>query len=73
MTRKTTFFNEWSLFKINNLGLALGMTLKLYANVAKGSKLKIGKFWGLIPTFVEGRGEKLVGGVFIQIFLIQIS
>ena len=64
LTRKTTFFKEWSLFKFNNLGLALGMTLKLYNNVAKGSKLKVGKFWGLIPTSVEVRGEKLVGGVF---------
>ena len=64
LTRKTTFFKEWSLFKFNNLGLALRMTLKLYTNVAKGSKLKVGKFWGLIPTSVEGRGEKLVGGVF---------
>ena len=42
--RKTTFFEGWSWFKFNNLGLALGMTLKFYANVAKGLKLKVTKF-----------------------------
>ena len=35
------------------------MTLKFYANVAKGLKLKVRKFWWLIPTFVEVTGEKL--------------
>ena len=30
--------------------------------VAKGLTLKVKKFWGLIPTFVEVTGEKLVGG-----------
>ena len=28
----------------------------------KGLKLKVRKFWGLIPSFVEVTGEKLVGG-----------
>ena len=46
----------------NNLGLALGTKLKSYTSVAKGLKLKVRKFWGLIPTFVEVTGEKLVGG-----------
>ena len=44
----------------NNLGLALGTKLKSYTSVAKGLKLKVRKFWGLIPTFVEVTGEKLV-------------
>ena len=61
MTRKTAFFEEWSWFKFNNLGLALGTNLKFYASVAKGLKLKLRKFWRLIPTFVEVTGEKLVG------------
>ena len=48
----------------NNLGLALGTNLKFYTSVAKGSKLKVRKFLGLIPTFVEVAGEKLVGKPF---------
>ena len=42
--RKTTFFEGWSWFKFNDLGLALGMALKFYANVAKELKLKVTKF-----------------------------
>ena len=40
------------------------MDLKFYTSQAKRSKLKVRKFWGLVPTFVEVRGEKLVGGPF---------
>ena len=40
------------------------MALKFYTGVAKGLKLKVGKFWGLTPTFVEVTGEKPVGGLF---------
>ena len=43
------------------MGLALGTNLKFYTCVAKGSKLKVRKFWGIIPAFVEFTGEKLVG------------
>ena len=32
--------------------------------MSKVLKLKVGKFWGLRPTFVEVTGEKLVGGPF---------
>ena len=52
------------LVQVNNLGLALCMTLKLYTNVRKGLKLKVRKFWELIPTFAEVIEEKLVGGLF---------
>ena len=38
------------------------MDLKFYISVAKGLELKVRKFWGLISTFVEVTGEKLVGG-----------
>ena len=62
MTRKTTFYESWSWFKFNNLGLALGTNFKFYNSVAKGLKIKVKKVWGLIPTFVEVTGEKLVGG-----------
>ena len=36
----------------NNLGLALGMTLKLYTSLAKGLKLRV-KLGGLTLTFVD--------------------
>ena len=65
MTRKTTFFKGWSWFKFNNFGLALGTNLKFYTSVGKGSKRKVGRFLGLIRTFVEVTGEKLVGTAFL--------
>ena len=55
------FFDGWSWLEFNNLGLALGTNLKFYTTVAKGLKLKVKKFWGLIPTFAEVTEEKLVG------------
>ena len=60
LTRKTAFFVGWSWFKFKNLG-----NLKFYTSAAKGLKLKVRKFWWLIPTFVDVTGKKLVGGVFI--------
>ena len=62
MTRKITFFEGWSWFKFNNLGLALGTNLIFYTSVAKGLKLKVRRFWGPNHTSVEVTGEKLVGG-----------
>ena len=63
--KKKNFFEAWSWFKFNNLGLALGMTLKFYTSVAKGLRLKVRKFWGLLSVFVEVRGEKIgMGGSF---------
>ena len=63
--KKTIFFKGGSWFKFNNLGLVLVMTLKCYYSVAKGLKLQVRKFWGLIPAFVEATCEKLVeGGLF---------
>ena len=35
--------------------------MKFYTGVEKGLKLKVRKFLGLVPTFVEVTGEKLVG------------
>ena len=60
MTRKTNFFEGWSWFQFNNLGLALGKNVKLYTRVAKGLKLKVRKFLELNPTFAEATGGKLV-------------
>ena len=62
MTRKTAFFEGCSWFKFNNLRLALGTNLKFYTSLSKELKLKVRKFWGLIPTFVEITEEKLAGG-----------
>ena len=64
LNQKNYFFEGCSWFKFNNLELALGMTLTFYSRVAKGLKLNVRKFCGLSPTFVEVKGEKLVGGTF---------
>ena len=48
--------------------LALGMAFNFYTSLAKGFKLKVRKFWGLILTFLEIAGENLLGrgvGVFV--------
>ena len=47
--------------EFNNLGLALNMPLIFYTIVAKGLKLKVRTFGGLIPTFVKLTEKKLVG------------
>ena len=62
------FFVGYSWFKLNNMRLALGMSLKFYNNVAKGLKLKFRKFLGLIPTFIEVTGEKQAGGINVKVF-----
>ena len=64
LTRKTAFFEGWSWFKFNNLGLTPGTNLKFCTSVAKGLKLKIRKFLEPNPRFVEVTDEKLVGGAF---------
>ena len=63
----------WSWFKFNNFGLALGMNLKFYTIVVKGLKLKVRNFYGLVPTFVEVTGEKLVGGAFLPPILNRVK
>ena len=52
------FFERWSWFKFNNLGLPLGSNLRFYTSMEKRWKLKVINFLGLIPTFVEVTGEK---------------
>ena len=75
MVRKTAFFEPRLWFKFNNLGLVLDMNLKFYTNLAKGLKLKTRRFWGLVPMFVEVRGEKTSrGGLFsLSIFLRELG
>ena len=41
------------------------MALKFKTSVEKGLKLKVRKFWELIPIFVEVTGFKLVGVAFL--------
>ena len=62
-TRKSNFFEGCSWFKFNNIGEALGVALNFYTSVTKGLKLKVRKFWGLIPAFVEVTEKNLVGGL----------
>lgn len=38
------------------------MALKVYTSEAKGFKVKVRNFGGLIPTFLEVIGENQVGG-----------
>ena len=56
MTRKTTFYEGWSWFKFNNLGLALGMALRFYTS---GKWVKT-KSYSQFLRFVEVTGENLV-------------
>ena len=63
--QKNRIFERWSWLKFSNLKLALGTNLKFYTSVVKRLKLKVRKFLGPIPTFVEVTGEKLEGGAFL--------
>ena len=71
LTRKTAFLEGWSWFRFNNLGLGLGTNLIFYTSVVKVLKPNVRKFCGLIPTFVEVTGEKLVGGPFWSLPLLS--
>ena len=64
MRGKSPFFEGWSWFKFNNLGLEIGENLKFYTSVGKGLKLKVRKFWELPGEKVVGRGGKgILNGV----------
>ena len=71
--QKNRFFDGWSWFKFNNLGLAIGTNLKFYTSLSKGLKLKVRKFRRLILTFVEVTGKKLVGGPFCSAILNRVN
>ena len=50
------------------------MNLKFYSSVAKGLKLKVRKFLGLVPAFVEVTGEKTgTGGGGMPLFCTLYS
>ena len=71
--QKNHFFKGWYWFKFNSLALVLDTALKIYTSVAKEFKLKVKKFFGLIFTFVEVTGEKLVGGFFASPILNRVN
>ena len=64
LDQKNHLFEEQSWSKFNNLGLALGIALTFFSSMAKGLKLKVRNFGGLVPTFVEVTREKQVGSLF---------
>ena len=65
LPEKQILLERCSWFKFNNSGLALGMTLNVYTCVAKGLKLTVRWFLGLISTCMEVAGEKNCrGGLF---------
>ena len=47
------------LVQVQQIETDLAMNLKFHASVAKGLKLKVRKFWRLMPSLVEVTGEKL--------------
>ena len=47
------------------MGVAVDMALKFDIAMVKRLKLKVRNFGGLIPTFIEVIGEKLIGGIFL--------
>ena len=63
--QKNCFFEGWSWFKFNNLGLALGKNFKFYISVAEKLKLKVRECWKFVPTFLEVTDEKLTGGFLV--------
>ena len=67
------FFEGWAWFRFTNLWLALDMVLKFYSSVAVGLKLKVRKFKGLFPTFVEVTKKKLIGWAFLPLFTPFLS
>ena len=60
--KKPAFFEGWTWFKFNNLGLTPDTNVKFYTSGAKRLRLKVRKLWELIPTFVYVTRKKLVGG-----------
>ena len=64
-TRKIAFFEGWSWFKFINLGLALGINLKLLRQCGKSIKSKSQKVFGANSYVCWSYRERVVGGVFL--------
>ena len=71
--QKNCFFEGWSWFKFNNLGLALGTNFKFYISIAERLKLKVRKCWKFVPTFLEVTDEKLAGEIFSPSILNRVN
>ena len=87
--REVIITSSLSRFDQKNLvrgGLDSCSIICQYTSLSKGLKLKVRKFWRLIPTFVDVTGEKLVGEggtfpkswmhcliLFLNIFEIKVS
>ena len=52
------------LLQLRKIVLALGIDLKFYTSVENELKVKIRKFWGVIFTFLNIIGKKLVAEAF---------
>ena len=66
--QKNQIFEEWSLFKFNNLGRALAMALKFYTSVAIGSKLKVAKGGLFAPKTLNRVKWIEMGGFFSRFY-----
>ena len=76
MTRKITYFEGWSLFKLNNFRRALAMALKFYTSVAIGLKLKVRKWDFFSPKTLNRVKWIEMGGFFIDFIkglLLQLT
>ena len=65
LTQKNQFFRGVVLVQVQQVGnfTRYGLNITFYTSVTKGLNVKVREFWGVIPTFVEVTGEKLVGKV----------
>ena len=50
------------LVQVQSFGTDTTYEIRILHQCGKELKLKVGKFWGLIPIFVKVTGEKLVVG-----------
>ena len=50
------------LVQVQSFGTDTTYEIRILHQCGKRLKLKVGKFWGLIPIFVKVTGEKLVVG-----------
>ena len=55
------------------MGLAPGIALKFYKNMANGLILNFRIFWGLIFAFVKVTEKKLVGWAFLSHILNKVK
>ena len=59
------------MVQVQQFGTGTRYDLTFYTSVAKKLKLKVRKFPGLIPTFVEVTVEKLIRGLFASLHILN--